>query len=202
MTRTTNLGASAPWPEGGKSLRIPVKRTSNGGAGLFAPPKAVAPLAAAYVKRAPIPHMRTRLLAYCAVVLGFSVPLSTTACECIERPVDEHYAAADLVFAARVVETKETLIKGLPIGLAGRFTVLRSVKGDAESIASVVTIGRRDNRGGGSCGIGLTVGKTYIFFADAKGQTNACNGTQVYFSGNERYEQTLRRLEQLRSGVR
>ena len=27
---TTNLGASSPLPEGGKSLRIPIERTSNG----------------------------------------------------------------------------------------------------------------------------------------------------------------------------
>jgi hypothetical protein len=42
MTHTTNLGAWTPLPEGGKSLRIPIERTSSG--------KLRLPAAAAHVK--------------------------------------------------------------------------------------------------------------------------------------------------------
>jgi hypothetical protein len=40
---TTNLGASTPLPEGGKSLRIPIERTSSGRLRL--------PAAAAHIER-------------------------------------------------------------------------------------------------------------------------------------------------------
>jgi hypothetical protein len=48
---TTNLGAQSPSPEGGKSLRIPIERTNNGGSGLRAFASAQPPLFASHLKR-------------------------------------------------------------------------------------------------------------------------------------------------------
>jgi hypothetical protein len=63
MIDTTNLGALTPWPEGGKSLRIPLDRTANGmapwprGAEVHVAPRGqgAMPLSTAQLKRKGFP---------------------------------------------------------------------------------------------------------------------------------------------------
>lgn len=145
--------------------------------------------------------MRTLLSALCVAILNVALLPSAAACSCYDRSLEEHYDYAALVFVARVVGMQDTFIEvhgsRLPWGYAGRFELLKAMKGDAASVSRVET-----GRGSADCGVGLAVGETYVFFADTKGRVDSCTGTQVYVPGHEPHERIVRRLGQLRSRAR
>lgn len=118
------------------------------------------------------------------------------ACSCITgRALQTQLSNASYVFIARVISTHEIKSRSdIPQwgGVSANFTLVKEIKGKSKSLGVVET-----GYGDGDCGVPLSVGRTYIFFAGPKGEIDICSGTQGYISGYEPHENSLLKIMSL-----
>ena len=131
-----------------------------------------------------------RSIRFFVLVLLFCTLLSsrTMACVCMKQELEQYYANADFIFVARILSTQKIIHNQVkdeyaPQGeIIGKYYLVRVFKGNVTSLSNVRSSITDD------CGINLSVGVTYIFFANSKGRIDACGGTQKYIADDESHK--------------
>ncbi len=133
---------------------------------------------------------------------------SALACSCVDTTTTESYSQASKVFRARIESVDIVTIpehledvgwlwsttRSNPKNrvVQARFELLETYKGSPQLLDAVYT-----HLHGSACGLGIDDGSEYVFFADAEGTVNHCDGsTRVSAFNKESKEltKTLRRL--------
>jgi hypothetical protein len=107
------------------------------------------------------------------------------ACSCIRFPnAAAELQATDLMFIGRAEATTTQRRDGGTLGVT-RFTVQRTLKGDARSVQSI----EHSVQTGGMCGVVFTRGRTYTVMASIEGgrlMTGSCASPQFPLADYER----------------
>jgi hypothetical protein len=113
--------------------------------------------------------MRSYFVALVAAVTC-TFPGGVIACSCVAFADVEQFQQAHAVFVAKVVSTQRV---DTSEGVERRAQVAPThrLKGDPWSIPYVTTTTS-------GCGLPLTVGSTYLIFADSAGKTSMCSGSR------------------------
>lgn len=140
-----------------------------------------------------VKRLLARVLAALLFVGGFSVAAGVrpaSACSCVGYTDDEAFAAADVVFTARVVDVvRPTVMVSSTDETRFVFAIDRIFKGEAHRTQSVVTASD-----GASCGLEITGSGPFLVFARAEGDgivdpddgefsSSLCSGTRPLASG-------------------
>ncbi|WP_124946506.1 hypothetical protein [Sulfurirhabdus autotrophica] len=131
-----------------------------------------------------------------ALVMSFISLLyiqSASACSCILLNEKQQFDMAEHVFIARITHIQET--KNRPShpqwrGKLGEFNVEQILKGKPAILQTIET-----GFGRGDCGVSLTVGHTYLFFADKTGSVDICTGSREFDSSTQENQTLLKKLE-------
>jgi hypothetical protein len=100
---------------------------------------------------------------------------------------------AENVFVGRITKTREIKSRSANpnwSGVLGEFQALQTLKGSPNELHNIET-----GYGHGGCGVILTVGQTYLFFADKSGSVNICTGSRRFTSGIQEDVETLKELK-------
>jgi hypothetical protein len=131
-----------------------------------------------------------------AIFLGFLSSLwiqNTYACSCVQLTLKEQYQMAEHVFVGRITKARE--IKSRSVnpnwkGVLGEFQTLQTLKGNPVALQNIET-----GYGHGGCGVTLTVGQAYLFFADRLGSVDICTGSRTFTPGTREDEEILKELK-------
>lgn len=106
---------------------------------------------------------------------------------------------AEHVFVGRITkarEIKSRIVNPNWKGVLGEFQTLQTLKGNPSGLQNIET-----GYGHGSCGVTLTVGKTYLFFTDKSGSVDICTGSRTFAPGTREDEEMLNRVKGLRNST-
>lgn len=143
------------------------------------------------------------------LITAFVCCESALACTCKGITTTESYSQAGKVFRARIesvdiVPVPKHLKGGhwpLPSGenpksrvVQARFELLETYKGSPQLLDAVYT-----NQYGASCGLSIYDGSEYVFFADAEGVVNFCDGSRRVWPDSQAYDELTKSLKHLMS---
>ena len=134
---------------------------------------------------------------------------SALACSCKDSTTTESYSQASNVFRARIESVDIVPVPkhikdvgwSLPSGsnpkdrvVQARFELLETYKGSPQLLNAVYT-----NQYGSSCGLFISDGSEYVFFADAEGIVHFCDGSTRVWPSSKEFKELIKSLKHLAS---